>query len=176
MYFENNLHGWAVGNDTSYIDPWIPSNSGILLETTDGGNNWIVQVDGLSAPLTAIHFKDGYGWAVGENGLVLRTDDGSTWIDENSDKTYPNKFSLSQNYPNPFNPSTKIKFVLPKKELVTLEVFNTLGQKVETLLNQNMKSGNHEVEFNGSRLSSGIYYYRIEAGKFYQVKKMILLK
>ena len=167
MFFEDSLHGWAVGNDTSY--------SGIILETEDGGDSWNVQVEGLSGELNAIHFKDGNGWAVGENGLVLRYD-GVSWVDQKTGKTYPNKYSLSQNYPNPFNPSTKIKFTLPKKEFVTLEVFNTIGQKIETLLNQVMKTGQHEVEFDAQNLSSGIYYYRIEAGEFQDVKKMVLLR
>ncbi len=90
--------------------------------------------------------------------------------------TLPTEHTLDQNYPNPFNPSTKIKFSLPKQEIVTLEVFNTLGQKIETLLDQHMKAGRHEVEFNAQHLSSGIYFYRIEAGEFQDVKKKILLR
>jgi photosystem II stability/assembly factor-like uncharacterized protein len=167
MFFDDSLCGWAVGSDTS--------GSGIILGTIDGGGNWTAQVEDLSGPLNAIHFKDGYGWAVGEKGQVLRTEDGASWVDQNTGKTYPNKFSLSKNYPNPFNPSTKIKFTLPKAEKVKIELFNTLGQKVETLLNKAMKAGHHEVEFNAQNLSSGIYY-RIEAGEFQDVKKMILLR
>ena len=167
MFFADSLHGWAVGNDTS--------DYGMIIETYDGGENWTTQVDDLSAPLTAIHFKDGFGWSVGGKGLVLRYD-GLTWVDQSTGKTYPDKFNLSQNYPNPFNPSTKIKFALPKPENVKIDVYNTLGQKIETLLNQQMKAGHHEVEFNAQNLSSGLYYYRIEAGEFQDVKKMILLK
>jgi len=85
-------------------------------------------------------------------------------------------FVLSQNYPNPFNPSTKIKFELPKSETVKIEVYNILGQKIETTLNKHMPAGYHEVEFNGLNLSSGIYLYRIEAGEWQDVKKMILLR
>jgi hypothetical protein len=90
--------------------------------------------------------------------------------------TFPNQFRLYQNYPNPFNPSTQISFNLPKPEFVTLEIYNTLGQKIETLLNKAMKAGQHEVEFNAQNLSSGIYFYRIEAGEFQDVKKMVLLR
>jgi hypothetical protein len=97
-------------------------------------------------------------------------------VDQNTGTTYPNKFSLSQNYPNPFNPSTKIKFALPKAEKVKIELYNTLGQRVEILFDQHMKAGYHVVEFNGQNLSSGIYFYRIEAGEFQDVKKMILLR
>ncbi len=85
-------------------------------------------------------------------------------------------YSLSQNYPNPFNPATKIKFTLPKPEAVKIEVYNLIGQNIKTLLNKPMPTGNHEVEFDAQNLSSGIYYYKIEAGEFQDVKKMILLK
>jgi hypothetical protein len=100
------------------------------------------------------------------------------------------KFELKQNYPNPFNPSTKIKYTLPKSEKVKIEIFNLLGQRIETLLNNQMPSGSHEIEFTANDLPSGIYYYRIvvdsygEAGNpstgsgqgYHEVKKMVLLK
>lgn len=88
----------------------------------------------------------------------------------------PDEFVVYQNFPNPFNPSTKIKFFLPKSEMVKIEVCNTIGQKTETLLNKPMPAGYHEIEFNGQNLSSGIYHYRIQAGEWQDVKKMILLK
>ncbi len=106
---------------------------------------------------------------------VIEGRDPATTIDENT-IDYPNRFYLSQNYPNPFNPSTKITFALPKAETVKIDVFNIRGQKIETLLNQHMKAGIHEVEFNAENLSSGIYFYRIEAGEFQDVKKMILIR
>ncbi len=88
----------------------------------------------------------------------------------------PGKLRLWQNHPNPFNPSTKIKFTLPKSENVKIEVYNIMGQKIVTLLDKLVSAGYHEVEFNGQNLFSGIYWYRIEAGNFQDVKKMILLK
>jgi hypothetical protein len=88
----------------------------------------------------------------------------------------PNDYCLYQNYPNPFNPSTKIKFALPKTEKVRIEVCNIIGQKIKTLLNKSMPTGYHEVEFKGENLPSGIYLYRIEAGEFQDVKKMILIR
>lgn len=101
-----------------------------------------------------------------------------TAIDNNiSVKTIrASNFKLQQNYPNPFNPSTRITFTLPGIENVTLEIYNTLGQKIETLLNNKMPAGSHEVRFNAQNLSSGIYFYRITAGDFSQVRKMVLLK
>jgi len=94
---------------------------------------------------------------------------------ESRDNT-PFAFNLYQNHPNPFNPSTTIKFDLPKPENVKIMIYNTLGQEVETLLHQRTPAGHHEVEFNAKSLSSGLYYYYIQAGEFKMVKKMILLK
>lgn len=88
----------------------------------------------------------------------------------------PKKFELMQNYPNPFNPTTIIKYALPKEAHVTLKIYNVLGQEVVTLVNKNVDAGYHEVNFNASQLSSGIYIYRIEAGNFVATKKMMLLK
>lgn len=87
-----------------------------------------------------------------------------------------NKFELSQNYPNPFNPSTQINFSIPKNDLVTLKIFNTLGQEVATLVNGKMKPGSYEVNFNASNLASGVYFYNLTAGSYTSTMKMILLK
>jgi hypothetical protein len=88
----------------------------------------------------------------------------------------PKDFILFQNYPNPFNTSTTIKFALPKTEKVKVEVFNVLGQKVATLVYKQMPANFHEIEFNAMDLPSGIYTYRILAGKFQAVKKMLFIK
>jgi type IX secretion system substrate protein len=92
------------------------------------------------------------------------------------DDNLPKEFTLTQNFPNPFNPSTKIRYTLSKSEKVKIEVFNLLGQKIKTLLNKQMPSGSHEVEFTAKDLPSGVYLYRIEAGDFQEVKKMIIMK
>jgi predicted outer membrane repeat protein len=88
----------------------------------------------------------------------------------------PVNFLFHQNYPNPFNPNTIILFDLPNFTKVKIDIFNLLGQKVETLLNKQMPAGSHEVEFIAKDLPSGVYLYRIEAGSFQQVRKMIILK
>ncbi|RJQ58575.1 MAG: T9SS C-terminal target domain-containing protein [Stygiobacter sp.] len=88
----------------------------------------------------------------------------------------PTKYSLDQNYPNPFNPVTKIKFSIPAEENVSLKVFNVLGQEVAILVNKQMKAGSYSFDWNASNLSSGVYFYRIEAGSFNLTKKMLLLK
>jgi len=85
-------------------------------------------------------------------------------------------FALEQNYPNPFNPTTKIKYSIPQKDFVTLSVFNSLGERV-ALLEEGMKeAGYYVTEFNGSNLSSGIYFYTLSSEKFTDTRKMILLK
>ena len=88
----------------------------------------------------------------------------------------PSSYQLSQNYPNPFNPATVIEFTIPKEDHVTLKVYNMMGQEVETLVDEQMPQGRYKKSFDASRLASGIYLYKIEAGSFSQVKKMTLLK
>ena len=88
----------------------------------------------------------------------------------------PDKFFLSQNYPNPFNPTTKIEYTIPTNELVILKVYDILGKEVATVVNEVKNAGSYTIEFNGSSLPSGTYFYRLEAGDYMDVKKMILLK
>ena len=90
-------------------------------------------------------------------------------------------YSISQNYPNPFNPVTTIRFAIASNvkgqtSNVELVIFDILGRKIETLVNQQLKPGTYEVEWNGSDFASGVYYYRIESGNFVETKKMLLLK
>ncbi|MBN8571232.1 MAG: T9SS type A sorting domain-containing protein [Ignavibacteria bacterium] len=88
----------------------------------------------------------------------------------------PKKFNLSQNYPNPFNPSTKINYELPITNYVSIKVFDLTGKEIALLVNENKKAGYYTVEFNGSNLASGTYFYHIQAGDFSAVKKMLLIK
>ncbi|MEJ2104395.1 MAG: invasin domain 3-containing protein [Ignavibacteriaceae bacterium] len=86
------------------------------------------------------------------------------------------KFYLFQNSPNPFNPTTKIKYQIPRATYVLLKVFDVIGNEVSTLVNGEKQAGIHEVEFNSSKLSSGVYIYQLRAGNFLATKKMILTK
>lgn len=88
----------------------------------------------------------------------------------------PGVFALEQNYPNPFNPSTTIKFSIPQASEVTLKVYDQLGREVATLLNESKPTGSYEVTWNAGNLASGVYYYRMTAGSFNDVKKLLLLK
>ncbi len=85
-------------------------------------------------------------------------------------------FSLEKNYPNPFNPSTKISYTLPKTSFVTLKVYNSLGKEVAVLVKGRESQGRHSVNFNANGLPSGVYIYRITAGKYNAAKKTLLLK
>ena len=91
-------------------------------------------------------------------------------------KQNPQDFHLFQNYPNPFNPNTTIEFVLPKSVFMTLKIYNILGQEVATLVSERLAAGNYKYEWDASGLASGVYMYRLEAGKFKQVRKMLLVR
>ncbi|MBS1517088.1 MAG: S8 family serine peptidase [Bacteroidetes bacterium] len=95
---------------------------------------------------------------------------------ETNTVSIPSIFSLSQNYPNPFNPSTKISFSIPKQGFVNMKVYDILGKEVMTLVNEIRQAGNYDVNFNGSSLASGVYFYRLESGNFVDIKRMVLVK
>lgn len=88
----------------------------------------------------------------------------------------PKEYSLSQNYPNPFNPTTKINFALTKQGFVTLKIYDITGREIKTLVNEVKQAGYYSVDFNGSPLSSGVYFYRIQSGDFVQTKRMLMIK
>lgn len=104
--------------------------------------------------------------------ILKRTNVGITQISS----TIPDKFSLGNNYPNPFNPTTKIVFDLPKAVHTELKIYDVMGREVETLVNNNLQPGRYEYTWNAHTLSSGIYFYRIKAGKFIDNKRMVLIK
>jgi hypothetical protein len=95
---------------------------------------------------------------------------------EEESSAIPEEFLLEQNFPNPFNPVTKISWQSPVSGWQTLKIYDVLGSEVATLVNEFKTAGQYEVDFDASRLSSGVYFYRIEAGEFSAVKKMIHLK
>ena len=97
-------------------------------------------------------------------------------VDKEESESIPLYYSLSQNYPNPFNPLTVITFTLSKPEHVKISVYNTLGQRIMILLDKPLQTGQHQIEFSAQNLASGVYFYRIEAGEFRDVKRMVLMK
>ena len=173
---------------------------GVVQISTDGGKNWVTisgNFDEYSevwsqARVSLAAYKDstvhiGFyletsprdvdkGWYIDDVQIInIEGIDTSTFINEFKN-TVPLKFFLYQSYPNPFNPVTHIPFSLPKAANVKIEIYNLLGQQVATLLDDRKQAGYHSVSFNGSNLSSGIYLYRIQAGEFQQVRKMLLVK
>jgi len=141
---------------------------------------------GFKAPATSVNGRFAIRYCVvdgGQNGAnsdyigidainIVRSSIGISNINSN----VPGNYSISQNYPNPFNPVTKINFALPKSGFVIMKVYDMLGKEVSTLVNQNMKAGNYNVDFNGSNLASGVYVYKIQSNEFTAVKKMMLIK
>jgi hypothetical protein len=116
---------------------------------------------------------------IGNTGLVsdtLTLANQVTGVGEEWTPGIPQEFRLEQNYPNPFNPSTTIRYGLPVHSHVTLTVFNTLGQQVALLENGEQEAGYHEVKFEGVGFASGVYFYRIQAGTFNEVKKLLLVR
>jgi len=179
--------GYAVGTQ------------GTILKTYNAGADWQQQISGTTSSLNKVHFKDfDFGFAVGENGIILRTTTGgepTTYVENENQSPY--SFQLYQNFPNPFNPSTKIKFTIPQSPLlggegrgglVTLKVYDVLGNEIETLVNEELPAGDYEVEFRTSSIkhhpSSGVYFYQLRVGgpeissgqAMIQTKKMVYLK
>jgi hypothetical protein len=117
------------------------------------------------------------GFVCGQNGIVKKTTNGGSPIGIHLVSTeIPNDYLLLQNYPNPFNPNTIINFKIVKGDFVKLTVYDLLGRETVILVNEELKPGTYETDFDGSNLPSGVYYYKITTGDFTQTKKMVLLK
>jgi hypothetical protein len=97
-------------------------------------------------------------------------------LNESVNVSQPSNFELMQNYPNPFNPVTNIQYQIAEKQLVTLKIYDVIGNEIAVLINEVKDAGTYNVEFNADRFSSGVYYYTLKAGSFTSTKKMILLK
>jgi hypothetical protein len=153
--------------------------NGTILRTTDGGQNWNQQFSKISINLNAVCFVDSnIGYITGGGGTILKTVNGGiiTDVEEKKIRGIIEDFSISQNYPNPFNPSTTVRYNIPEKSFVTIKIYDILGKEVATLINEEKPIGNYTVKFDGSGLTSGIYFYQIKAGNYVETKKMILLK
>ena len=110
------------------------------------------------------------------NVYVANSSGVPTAVEEENDPSKVNNFNLQQNFPTPFNPTTQIRFALAEQSQVTLKVYNILGKEIVTLVNEVKITGVHEVSFDGSGLSSGVYFYTLQAGKVKETRKMILMK
>lgn len=169
IYFTDLNNGWYVG----------PSNQ--IFHTSNSGNEWTRQ---SIPPLPLVDFYTCYfidtliGWAGGSGNVLMKTTTGGVLTGfSNSTSEIPDRYFLSQNYPNPFNPITNITFGISKQGFITLKVYDVLGNEVSILNNGNMTAGNYEVNFDGSNLSSGMYFYRFDVdGSMVDTRRMLLLK
>ncbi len=141
--------------------------------TSDGEFSWAPTQDQLGKSYTvAVQVSDGKLSTMSYQ--IITAADKTT--DVKVTAGIPNQYQLFQNYPNPFNPSTTITFDIPESGFVALTLYNMLGEKVDVLVNRVMNAGSYKVNYNATKLNSGIYFYRIQTNNFAQVKKMILLK
>ena len=160
------MNGTAVGE------------TGIMFNTTDGGENWQVEFSPTKIDLLKIKYsKKGNGIILGKEGVILGSKSGViSGFDFNEILTSPKEFYLNQNYPNPFNPNTKIQFTINGIQLVSLKVFDLLGREVATLVNEEKSPGTYEVTWNALGLPSGVYFYQLRSGSFVDTRKMLLLR
>jgi photosystem II stability/assembly factor-like uncharacterized protein len=174
-----NYIAYAKGTNGSYVitapnfvgpNPADPGTA----YTTDDGETW-TQVSNLpSGP--AVFSSYNTGWCGSINDSVYKWDSEILITSVEEFVTKVDNFILSQNYPNPFNPSTTIRYSIPTSEFVTIKVYDVLGNEIATLVNEDKPAGSYEVNFNAAKLSSGIYFYSLQAGSFTQTKKLILIK
>lgn len=153
------------GASASYSDFEIPFEY-LTGETPD---TCIITVM-IIGPVTGSDFHLGSSFEVDD----LNFSDAPVSVEDES--VNPNTFGLEQNYPNPFNPGTVIRYAMPSAGNVTLTVYNSLGEEVARLVDQFVEAGTHEVDFNAANLPSGLYLYKLNAGSFTSVKKMVLMK
>ena len=152
----------------------------ILYYSTDGGESWNAYSNGLPREgsvdciaINPVNKKMCIGvWSVIDSSGIYQID----LVSSVKDRLLPTKTTLLQNYPNPFNPTTKIQFSVAHPSVVTLKIYNVLGQEVATLVNGYEEVGVKSIDFDASRFSSGIYFYKMVAGTYSAVKKMIFMK
>ncbi len=164
----HNQYEMSIDFTSSMLNLATASKIGAYIGSYNTDNN--LESSWLERLLSAEYSVMGFG-SITINSLVN--------VDNINNET-PYSFELFNNYPNPFNPSTTIKFAIPSESLVSLSIYNTLGQKVETLVNDVLKSGYYNFNFNGSKLASGVYFYKLTAksknSEFEKTNKMLLIK
>lgn len=162
--------------DSVSFKQWGVGSSGIIVSSIDTGKTWATIQSGVNTDLYDITFPcERVGWAVGDSGVILRYDNPTLVNDPSQEESLPDLYVLDP-YPNPFNSQTSIVFYLAKEEKVRIEVFNLLGQRLRMLLNEVTVKGKHTINFNATGLSSGIYFYRLSAGRNSIIKKIVLAK
>ena len=163
-------------NDTSWqpVRSYTGSMTGWTTETIDITD----YISGLSQIKIRFRLSSDYltnddGWYVDDVKISSYNLDP---VGISSNNEIASTYSLSQNYPNPFNPVTNLEFGIPKSGFVSLKIYDMLGKEVANLVNENLQPGTYKYNFDASDLSSGIYFYRIQAGDFIETRSMMLLK
>lgn len=174
-YF-NDANIIFTDNSTGYI-----TSGNYVYKTTNGGYNWNRLLVRTNYSIYSSYFINANtGFVGGTSGIIYRTTTGGTIGVNNISTEEPSKYSLSQNYPNPFNPTTKIRFGISRvgqeSQFVTLKVFDVMGREVQILVNESLQPGTYEITFDGSKLTSGIYFYRIITTSYTETKRMLLIK
>lgn len=185
----NNWFVVRAGNNDGYRSIQFFGNFGIacgnngnIMKTTDGGVNWVVFAKITENSLRSLYFtNENTGYFAGYHGTILKTTNGGLSFLHSNNETIPQRYLIHQNYPNPFNPETKIKFEIPPNLIgkilnVKLVVFDIQGKEITRLVDEGLSAGVYEVSFDGSKFSSGIYFYRLETKDFSETRKMMLVK
>ncbi len=158
---------------------------GILYRTTNGGNNWAYQIPDTSINSieylynSFINKNNGWFYTNIRNGIHTTIGGDTNFITNINSNNFinPDNYKLTQNFPNPFNPKTIIKYEIKKQSLVTIKVFNILGVEIETLVESKQQPGSYKIEFDGSNISSGVYFYSLYIDDIpVDTKKMILIR
>lgn len=175
------LAGISAGETLIPSDPagsdGIWDGSGIVMEASEDYKQWKHCIMNENGPVVfSVPTGSPGKIRIFPHGLHPRDFFKKSASDASEEKNIPEKLGFLKNYPNPFNPSTTIEFDLAEVTEVRIDIYNNAGQKVETLLNKSMQAGNHKIEWDGSGMASGIYYYKIQVSGFQDVKRMILVK
>ncbi|MBK6911678.1 MAG: T9SS type A sorting domain-containing protein [bacterium] len=174
-YWFSDLYGTHL-NARGEVDGdsyWLPGGS-IVCSAEHTQNDFSAVNDGAGGLTVAwLDQRGSFAW---DHGIYAQRLYDPIFTEAAESPTLPAVFNLAQNYPNPFNPETVIEFALPKAANTLLKVYDLLGREVATLADAPLEAGVHRVAFNGKTLASGVYFYRIEAGDFRSVRKMVLMK
>ncbi len=166
---------FEVGNQDHVFIHYVENEVYSVKRSLDNGGSWTEYITGLGQLLVYdLEFDDNNRLLAGTQSGLFRTTTSTVGVLQNSQ--IASGFSLSQNYPNPFNPETSIRFLIPENSHTMLTVYNSIGEELAVLVNDNLIAGTYEYSWNAGNFASGIYFYKLTAGKFTSVKKMILVK
>lgn len=165
MHFPSGNTGWFIGDQ--------------IIKTTDGGTsfNTIANTPNPVNSYKGVFFiNNNTGWLVGLNGAIIKTQTGGITNIKLINSNVPKEFKLDQNYPNPFNPVTNVKFSIINSGDVKIVVYDIMGREVQTLVSEKLKPGTYETTFDGSILTSGVYFYKMTTKDYSETKRMLLIK